>query len=158
MSAVSSGKLTNHAGAGATVRAGACGSAYGCVIGWYTIVGAGAGATSTVLVGAAAHADNKATAAKVDTSFMSIPQVKDKSSVTERSKFVNHYPIGSVQLAYDALVIVDVLVFETGLSKPTAPGTVIPKLTWEIWVWPKLVNTCLHTDRNVTQSVHVFAV
>jgi hypothetical protein len=146
MSAVSSGKLANHAGAGATVRAGACGSAYGCVIGWYTIAGTGAGATSAVLVGAAAHADNTRAAAKVDTSFMSIPQIKDKSSVTEKSKFVNHHPIGSVQLTYDALIIVDILVLKTGLSKPTAPGTIIPKLTWEIRMWPKLVDACLHTN------------
>jgi hypothetical protein len=160
MSAVSSGKLTNHAGAGATVRAGACGSAYGCAIGWYTIAGAGTGTgtTSAVLVGVPAQADNAKIATRVDTSFMSVPQVKDMLSVAERSKFVNHYPIGSSQLANDALIIVNVLVLETGFGKPTASGSIVPKLTREVRMWSKLVNICLHPNRNVTQGVHVFAI
>jgi hypothetical protein len=65
-------------------------------------------------------------------------QELEKHIITQKSKLVNYYPLGIMDLAYDALPSPHGLSGKSGVQEPTALSTIMPKLTRIIRMRPEL--------------------
>jgi hypothetical protein len=65
-------------------------------------------------------------------------QELEKHTLTQKLELVNHHPLGIMDLADDTLPSPHGLSGKSCIQEPTALSTIVPKLSWIIWVRPEL--------------------
>jgi hypothetical protein len=65
-------------------------------------------------------------------------QELENAILTQKSELVNDYPFGILYLADDTLPCADVSAGIAGIQEPTAPSTIVIKLTRIIRMWSEL--------------------
>jgi hypothetical protein len=62
----------------------------------------------------------------------------EKHIIAQESELVNHYPFGIVYQADDTLPSFYITSGKASVQEPSAPSTIVPKLTWVPGMWAEL--------------------